>query len=337
MPDSLTTQMVSCLNDVAPSIPQLDLLASVRLSGVLKADSILNAPWGVDLDHTANTIILYIVTEGQCIVQLDKDQSFQLSAGAALLAPLPAKISMSDNLGSPRLSLFDLINKVVEEAETADEQIKLLFRPPAEVEVTGEICRITTLRFFIDKSFPLSLLKGLPPLLKLDEFWTYRESFLRDILAHISINGSLGFLGQAIAIRLAESVFIAFLQDYFDSSTEKHSGIHAALRDPYLTKVISAIQREPGQNWTIKCLASLAGLSRSAFIERFTHVVGDSPNHYLVSVRMASAANLLTNKKSSISQIADQIGYGSEASFGRAFLKWAGVTPGQYRQQNSKA
>jgi AraC family transcriptional regulator len=42
---------------------------------------------------------------------------------------------------------------------------------------------------------------------------------------------------------------------------------------------------------------------------------------------------MLTSKRSSMAEIALDTGFGSQASFARAFRKVAGVTPRQYREQ----
>ena len=47
--------------------------------------------------------------------------------------------------------------------------------------------------------------------------------------------------------------------------------------------------------------------------------------------RAALAKSHLSQKLLSLDEIADRLGYGEQTSFGRAFKRWTGMTPQQYR------
>jgi AraC-like DNA-binding protein len=53
---------------------------------------------------------------------------------------------------------------------------------------------------------------------------------------------------------------------------------------------------------------------------------------YLARWRMQLAAELLARSKSSIGEIAQRLGYGSEAALSRAFKRIVGVSPAHWRQ-----
>jgi AraC-like DNA-binding protein len=84
--------------------------------------------------------------------------------------------------------------------------------------------------------------------------------------------------------------------------------------------------------WTTEELAAEALLSRSAFAERFTALVGVPPMSYLAAWRMHVAAQALRESRRSIAQIAAVVGYESEAAFARAFKREMGASPGAYRR-----
>jgi AraC-like DNA-binding protein len=67
--------------------------------------------------------------------------------------------------------------------------------------------------------------------------------------------------------------------------------------------------------WTLPALARLAGLSRAAFAARFAKTVGETPMRYLAQCRMRRAMNLLKSEQATLAQVADSVGYGSEAAF----------------------
>jgi AraC-like DNA-binding protein len=74
-------------------------------------------------------------------------------------------------------------------------------------------------------------------------------------------------------------------------------------------------------------------MSRSAFAERFTSLVGQPPMQYLTFWRMQVAAQRLREGGGSIAQIGFAIGYESEAAFSRAFKRQFGTSPGTWRKQ----
>ena len=75
-------------------------------------------------------------------------------------------------------------------------------------------------------------------------------------------------------------------------------------------------------------------MSRSAFAERFTRIMGEPPMRYLAQQRLQAAAERLRNSSEPISRIAFKVGYESEAAFNRAFKREFGVPPSSWRKQS---
>ena len=73
-------------------------------------------------------------------------------------------------------------------------------------------------------------------------------------------------------------------------------------------------------------------MSRSAFVERFTTLVGTPPIRYLTVHRLQTAKLNLRETRKSIAQLAHSIGYQSEEAFNRAFKREFGITPGAWRE-----
>ncbi len=78
-------------------------------------------------------------------------------------------------------------------------------------------------------------------------------------------------------------------------------------------------------------LAKEVGASRSVLAERFHHFVGTPPIQYLARWRIQLAASLLTSTTFTLGEIADRVGYGSEAALSRAFKRWVGLAPSSWR------
>ncbi len=88
------------------------------------------------------------------------------------------------------------------------------------------------------------------------------------------------------------------------------------------------------RSWTLAQLAQTAGLSRSAFFERFTRTMALPPMEYLLAWRMVVAKDLLRRPDVSVGQVAERVGYGSASTFSTAFSRHVGRPPGRYARDN---
>jgi hypothetical protein len=64
-------------------------------------------------------------------------------------------------------------------------------------------------------------------------------------------------------------------------------------------------------------------------------LIGVPPMHYLVNWRMQVATQKLRDTSASLAQVAETVGYDSEAAFSRAFKKAFGAAPATWRRLNS--
>jgi len=105
----------------------------------------------------------------------------------------------------------------------------------------------------------------------------------------------------------------------------------SALCDPRIGAAIQAIHADPARAWTVQCLAKVAGLSRSTFALRFKQKSGVSPLAYVLRWRMQLAAGWLKNTDTSVSRIAQKLGYDSDSAFSHAFKRVMARSPREYR------
>jgi AraC family transcriptional activator of mtrCDE len=109
------------------------------------------------------------------------------------------------------------------------------------------------------------------------------------------------------------------------------------LRDPRIARVFAAMVADPGGAHTVKSLAGIALMSRSAFMVTFTEILGKSPMAILRDLRMRHASRLLKYSYLSVDQVARESGYDSKTSFTRAFKEAYGKYPNDYRAELSDA
>ncbi|WP_147155757.1 helix-turn-helix domain-containing protein [Reyranella soli] len=135
---------------------------------------------------------------------------------------------------------------------------------------------------------------------------------------------------EAMATALLKQVLITLLRRSL-SSGDLRLEQFSILSDPQVTRAFARMAANPGAPHSVTTLSETAGLSRSAFMARFTGAVGCSPMVALRQLRMRQASNLLTANVLSIEQIAHAVGYASRSSFSRVFRRAFGNDPADYR------
>ena len=74
-------------------------------------------------------------------------------------------------------------------------------------------------------------------------------------------------------------------------------------------------------------------MSRSAFAARFTELVGEPAMQYVTRWRTHLAVDTLKEEGANVAELADRLGYRSEAAFGRAFKRVVGTPPGALKRE----
>lgn len=141
--------------------------------------------------------------------------------------------------------------------------------------------------------------------------------------------------GECVLAQLSELLFVEVVRIYLDSLPPEQTGWLAGLRDPYIGQALGLLHECPAHPWGLEELAHEVALSRSVLAERFTHLVGQPPMQYLTQWRMQIASGLLARGSAKIAQVAAEAGYDSEAAFSRAFKKFVGVSPAEWRKRKS--
>jgi AraC family transcriptional activator of mtrCDE len=135
---------------------------------------------------------------------------------------------------------------------------------------------------------------------------------------------------RAMATGLLKLVLVALLRRSLASLNvwvERFS----MLGDPQIARAFAEMAARPAASHTVQSLSQRVGLSRSAFMARFTAAFDQAPMAVLRQLRLRHAAVLLSSNTLAIDQIAYGVGYKSRSSFSRAFRKMYGRDPSDYR------
>ena len=106
--------------------------------------------------------------------------------------------------------------------------------------------------------------------------------------------------------------------------------LDAGFRDP-VSHAIQLMEIHLHRPWTIATLAAKIGMARSSFAARFLAEQGKPPIAVLTDMRMERAALMLAHTPLKISEVAERVGYQSQAAFCRRFAGHFGTTPARMR------
>ena len=179
------------------------------------------------------------------------------------------------------------------------------------------------------------VISTLPPLLRLKVEQGGAAEWIRSTFQYAAEEVSAGRPGSGTVLaKLSELLFVEAVRRYAEALPDGQTGWLAGLREPFVARALALLHGDITRRWTVDDLAREVGLSRSALADRFIHLIGVPPMHYLASWRMQVASQKLRNTNSSLARAAEAVGYDSEAAFSRAFKKAFGMAPATWRRSN---
>lgn len=301
-----------------------ELLLGMRLSGLHYRRIELTPPFGTRFTNSADRAQFHFIAQGSLVLRMHDGSTHALASGDAVLLP---RGGVHELLSSPNVpsecidemgavSICDGVSCVNScRDDTPHTDAVRVFSGCMAFDLGG----MRPLISLMPAVMPVhTLLSSYPELLPMLEAMA-RESDLKRV-------GSAGILA-----RLADVVAASIVRGWVECGCGEIDGWVAAWRDPRLGRVLVAVHRDPGLNWTVASMAAVADLSRSVFAERFTRLLGTAPLAYVTALRMRLARQWIDEKNWSIDTVAWALGYSSQAAFSRAFKRTTGTTPAANR------
>jgi AraC-like DNA-binding protein len=306
-----------------------DVLRVIRLTGGVFLDAAFSAPWCVVSrvgpedcpmqELPPSVVAFHYVIEGRMLVQANDTTAVAVRAGEMVLLPRNDPHLLASDAGLSPADPDPLVQRV--------EGGLMRLEHGGGGVATRLVCG------FVGADVGRHpLLEALPSVFALDLNGKPCAEFVAASFRYAAREVASGRAGsETVLAKLSELLFVEAVRSYAESLPVERKGWLAGLRDNAVGRALALLHAEPARPWTTEELAARVAMSRSAFAERFTQLVGMPPIGYLTDWRMQVAAARLRETHRTIAQVAAELGYESEASFTRAFKRAQGVAPGRYR------
>ena len=315
-----------------------DVLRVAHLTGGVFLHADFFAPWciaariphehcGPSLGPASHLIIYHYVVEGELHVRVEGADQKELVLGGGEVVVLPHN---DPHLMGSDLSLPPVLGRDI-------------VQPPKggglySIQHGGAGKRTKIICGFLgcDSAKGNPVISALPPVLKLNVKQGRAAEWIRSTFQYAAEEVAVGRPGsETVLAKLSELLFVEAVRRYAEALSEGQAGWLAGLREPHVARALALLHGDVARRWTVDDLSREVGLSRSALADRFSELIGVPPIRYLVSWRMQVATQRLRNTNASIAQVANFVGYESEAAFSRAFKKTIGTAPATWRRSNS--
>ena len=303
--------------------PLGEALHVFRLSGTFYSRCEFTSPWAVALPPRRGSLMLYIVMSGECWLERPGAEPGILRPGDLALVHADEGHQLTSGHGVPAVQFRDLPH------ELQTERYEVV-RMGGGGEMTTLLCG--AVRF--DHPAAHHLVTQFPKTVSIEATGSPEMEWIQSTIRFIATEaGSLRPGVETVITRLADSLVIQAIRTWIEREPDALPGWLGALREERIGRAIMLVHREPARGWSVATLAAEVAMSRSAFAARFTDLVGESPMQYVTRWRMQTAMTLLADDdRVTVSEVADRLGYRSEAAFSRAFKRFTGVSPGTNRR-----
>ena len=298
-----------------------ETLYSLRLNGLIYANSELSAPWGIEMPPMQGKMMFHIVTQGGCWLCCKNGESIYLQPGELALMPRGEGHTIASGLSQPSEPFFDIpIKKISERFE--------LIKYGGGGEQTLLTCGVLS----FDHIAGQKLVSQLPSVIHMQSEQGLMPEKLQPLIDLMAQEASeLNAGGETVVAHLADIIIIQAIRYWVNHAPEANKDWLGALKDPKIGRALSAIHAHPEFSWTVDDLARHAGMSRSGFSARFTEIIGTSAKQYVTEWRMNLARMKLMQSPVSLGELSEELGYQSEAAFSRAYKRVFGSPPMRHR------
>ena len=313
-----------------------DVLRTIQLKGGVFLHAEFSEPWclGVRvlpescapfLGQTSDIIPYHYVLDGRLRVQTGDKAAFEVEPGEVVLFPRNDWHMLGGDLSLPPVPSENVVKRPIDGGLMT-------------ICLGGGGARTRIVCGFLggEKIEKNPVVSTLPTVLHLDVRRGAASEWIRSTFTYAADEIATGRMGsETVLAKLSELLFVEAIRQYTEALPEGEKGWLAGLKDPYVSRALALLHTRLSAPWTVEELGREVGLSRSALSDRFNQVIGIPPMQYLTNWRIQVAAQELRNSSKSVMEVAEHVGYDSEAAFARAFKRIMEIPPATWRRQAS--
>jgi AraC-like DNA-binding protein len=301
--------------------PLGETLYMLRLNGSLYCQSEFTAPWGINLPPFDDKMMFHIVIRGDCYLTIEGKDPVHLREGDFALLPKGEGHALRSTPEEQTIDLFDIPIRQVSERY---EHLVYSGEPNNDGALTEAVCGVVS----FDSAVAQQLIKQLPSVINVSRKDVDGENnILRAAQMMADEARRLRPGGETVMAHLSDIVIIQSIRHWIEHAPEANEGWLGALKDDKVGKALAVLHSKPAESWTVDSLARHVGMSRASLAAKFSSMVGISVKQYLTNWRMSVARSRLANETITLGNLAEELGYQSEASFSRAYKRVMGVSP----------
>ncbi|WP_305985876.1 AraC family transcriptional regulator [Roseibium sp. MMSF_3544] len=320
--------------------PLTNIIGSLDLLGAVFLNAEFSSPWAVtarlaEREYRSffpvprQVIAYHLVTEGEAIVTLEKScgyhQERRVRAGDVVFLPSNAPHVLASGTGAQPVRGDNLLSS------GGFKDLTRIVHGGGGME-TRILCG-----FIACNSEQNPLLNTLPDLLviNIESLDTRRwiEASITKAAREFAFSRRSS---DAMVCGMCRLLLIEALRIYVDQNPSP-GGWLKGMAHPRIGRALARIHTSLGTPPRVEDLAGEIGMSRSAFVDRFTEVMGMAPRKYILTQRMETAAALLRTDGLTMAEIAYRVGYDAPEAFSRAFKREMGRSPVNWRMRSQDA
>ena len=271
--------------------------------------------WTLHLPPRRDIVVFGHLLEGACEVRREGEGPIAITAGDFILIASPQPWSMRAPGAGPQVGL------------------KTLFTDPTLLTRGGDPLHITRFvgGYFTFDQVGADLIGELLPSIVHVTAQAGAASRLAPLVSMLGEEVDGARAGRSHVLeRLLELMLVEVLRLPGLGWNEASPGLLRGLSDARVARALERLHGDVAHGWTVAQLAGVAGMSRSAFAQRFQQLVGRSPIAYLLDWRLTLARRALKAGGRSVSAIAADAGFQSVSAFSTAFKSATGMSPRRY-------
>jgi len=305
-----------------------DILSHLQLSGTLYFRTSFTSPWSIKVPSYEKVARFHYADQGRCLIRVGKELTpVTLEQGDLIIIMRGATHVLYCDPTTENQAVK--LDRVVEESGYNGSGALVYGGERGTHHETQLVCG----HFSFAKNVSHMLIDALPSYIHIRNYGETSGRWMENTLRVIGNEvGRAEMGGDLIGLKMSEIIFAQALRDYLNTEGADRP-VLSGFSNPNIARALTAVHNDPAYPWTLGQLATIAGLSRTSFAMKFVKCMLVTPMNYITNWRMQVASQKLLKTDDPIIKIAEEVGYQSEAAFGRVFKKYHRTAPATYRRQ----